>query len=158
MFMAFCFKKVTLCTDILRWRIWVWELISVKISIWWFQFWNKTSLFSKEGMFPLKSSQQWVNVWIYREINGFCFVIPVVEWKMDLLLSHCMVLLFYGTCWSACEGMCTRSSEKQSVHYHTGYGRRSSVSVCVDLLENLKCQCWRIYWYIMQDFYPSATA
>jgi hypothetical protein len=37
--------------------------------------------------------------------------------------------------------MFTRNSEKQAVHCHTGYGRRGSVSVCVDLLENVKCEC-----------------
>lgn len=90
MLMSFCFKKVGLHTVILSWIIWVWELISLFFFINNFNsetehliiFWNP---FAKEGMFPIKSSQQWVNVWIYKEINGFCFVIPKVEWKMSVL-------------------------------------------------------------------------
>jgi len=148
MFMAFFFKKVGFCKVIVSLIICVWELMSLSFIN---NFNSETehliifcNPFAKEGMFPIKSSQQWVNVWMYRELNEFCFVIPEIEWKLNLLWSHCMVLLFYGICWSACEQMFTGNSEKQVVHCHTGYARSGNVSVCVDLLESVKCGCWGI--------------
>jgi hypothetical protein len=59
-----------------------------------------------------------------------------------------MVLLFYGICLSACERMFTRNNEKQAVYCHTGYGRRSNVNVCVDLLESVKCESWGILIFV----------